>query len=402
MTPTTNCDSIQVLTTSVAGTAELEEVWSDLLARSDASIFLSWSWIGCWLASLPSHVQVQVVRAERYGLVVGLALLVVSLRRRMGVPLGKAANLHATGLPEYDGVTIEHNGFLLDRAFATATQAAMLRFVCDPGRDWRSVRLPGLTGRQAILAEMLPRGVQFEVRESPCAIVALQPIRDHGGDYLSLLGARRRAHIRRSSRACAEWGALQVTCAEDVPSALVYFERLRQLHRVRSARLARNSNFERSYAGEFHRRLIQKGVPRGEVQILRVHAGERDVGYLYNFVHRGRVSFYQSGFDFDCVDQKFSPGLVTVALAIEHNARLGHDCFDFLAGDAQYKKTLATHSEPMYWVDLRRDGPMLRFENLLRSAVRRCRAWLHQGVGGYVVSMGWVVPNVFDCIGCAF
>lgn len=402
MTRTTYCDSIQVLTTLVAETPELEEVWCDLLERSDASICLSWSWIGCWLASLPSQIHVRVVRAERHGLVVGLALMVVSLRRRLNVPLGKAAHIHATGLPEYDGVTIEHNGFLLDRAHAKGTQAAMLRFLCDPQRDWRTVCLPGLTGRQAILAETLPRGIQIEASESPCAVVHLQPVRDHGGDYLALLGARRRAHIRRSSRACAEWGPLRVTCAEDVPSALSYFERLRQLHRVRSARLARNSNFEGPYAGEFHRRLIQKGVPRGEVQILRVHAGERDVGYLYNFVHRGRVSFYQSGFDFDCIDQRFSPGLVTVAMAIEYNARLGHDCFDFLAGDAQYKKTLATHSEPMYWVDLHRDGPMLRFESLLRSAKRRCLAWLHQGVNGHFGSMGWVIPNLMDCIGCAF
>lgn len=375
MTETITGD-IKVFQTPAAQTPNLESMWRELQDRADGSFFISWSWIGAWLAGLPSDLEVQLVRAENNGQIIGLALLVVGPLRRVRVSIGKVAHLHTTGHPEIDGITIEHNGFLLDRGSAPAAQLAMLDFLCDKRREWRSVCLPGLTHRQPIAAEALLPSVVLEVSERNANTVELQPVRDRSGDYLSLLSAGRRAHIRRSMRACAEWGPLALTQANDVDSAAAYFDRLLHLHGTRRASLRSKSAFDTPFARAFHRRLIDGGLPRGEVQLVRVRAGEHDVGYLYNFVHRGHVYFYQSGFDFGRVDHKFSPGLVTVALAIEHNARLGHHCFDFLAGDAQYKKTLATHSVPLSWVELHRDGTALRTENLIRAAGRRGREWL--------------------------
>ena len=386
MNPPTNRGDIEVLQGSVAQAPNLEALWCELQERADASIFISWSWIGTWLASVPASIDVQVLRAERHGVLVGLALLVVAPLRGLRMPFGKVAHLHATGRPEFDGLAIEHNGLLLDRQHAAAAQAAMLAFLCDEQREWRSVRLPGLSPSQAILPAALPAAVKMEVHTRSSAQVLLQPVRERGGDYLGLLSAGRRAHIRRSMRACAEWGPLQLTQAEDAASATAYFERLLHLHRARRAGLGSKSGFDTPFGLEFHRRLIAQGVPRGEVQLVRVCAGEHEVGYLYSLVHRREVFFYQSGFDFGRVDHKFSPGLVTVAMAIEHNARLGHRCFDFLAGDAQYKKTLATHSETLSWVELHRDGALLRTETLLRAAGRQGRTWLRgrraAGIGG--------------------
>lgn len=353
----------------------LEAAWRDLQYRADASMFLSWSWIGCWLASLPASIEVGVVRAVHQGREVGLALLVVSPRRRLRLPLGKVANLHSTGRASYDGLAIEHNGFLLDRAHARATQAAMLAYLCNPRRPWGSVQLSGLSNGQAIGAEALPPRVFMESHERMCALVGLQQVRDRDGDYLGLLSPRRRAHIRRSMRACEEWGLLTLEQAVDAATAAEYLERLLELHRLRRTNLGRDSAFDTPFSRDFHGRFVAQGLARGEVQFLRVRAGEHDVGYLYNFVHRGRVSFYQSGFDFSRIDHKFSPGLVTLAMAIEHNAHLGHDVFDFLAGDAAYKRTLATHSEPMWWIELRRDGMVMRAEGALRRAARSWREW---------------------------
>ncbi len=369
---------VEVFMSSAAQAPGLQTLWCELESRADASFFLSWSWIGSWLASLPSRVEVQVIRAEQRGQVVGLALLVVTRLQRLRIPLGRAAHLHCTGDPEYDGLTIEHNGLLLDRAIAKSAQSAMLRFMCDPKRYWRSVSLPGLTGAQAIGAEMLPPRVAMDALERHCAVVPLQPVRDRDGDYLGLLGTRRRAHIRRSMRGCAERGPLHLSVAKDATTAMAFFEDLLTLHRKRRADLGSRSGFDTPFARDFHCRLIKTCLPRGEVQLVRVHAGEDDIGYLYNFVHRGRVSFYQSGFAFGSIDHRYSPGLVTVALAIEHNARLGHDCFDFLAGDAQYKRALATHSEPMWWVNLNRDCLTLRAENALLAVGRSSRNWLRK------------------------
>jgi CelD/BcsL family acetyltransferase involved in cellulose biosynthesis len=384
----TGTGDIEVVQSSAAQTPNLQAMWCDLQQRADASMFISWSWIGTWLASVPASIDVQLLRAEQRGSLVGLALLVVAPVRGMRMPFGKVAHLHATGRAEFDGLAIEHNGLLLDRHHAPAAQAAMLNFLCDERREWRSVHLPGLNPRHAIPAAAMPHAVKMEVHTRSCAQVLLEPVRARDGDYLGLLSTGRRAHIRRSMRACAEWGPLLLTQADDADSASGYFERLLHLHRARRASLGSTSAFDTPFAIEFHRKLIAHSLPRGEIQLVRVCAGEHEVGYLYSFVHRREVFFYQSGFDFGRVDHKFSPGLVTVALAIEHNARLGHRCFDFLAGDAQYKKTLATHNETLSWVELHRDGPLLRAENMLRAAGRQGRTWLRSRLASGLGSVG--------------
>lgn len=388
--------SIDIRLCPAATVPELETLWRELESRAEASIFISWSWIGIWLANLPSHIEVQVLQAHQRGLLVGLALVVVGRSGRPRIARGGTAHLHSTGQLEYDGLAIEHNGLLLDRRYARATRSALLRYLCDGRRSWRSVQLPGLSAAQVVDADALPCGTVMQVQQRECAVVPLQTVRDRSGDYVGLLSVKRRAHIRRSLRACAEWGPLSVSVADDPVSAFECFERLVQLHRQRRAALGQPSSFDTPHSLSFHRRLIGAALPRGEVQLLRVRAGEHDIGCLYSFVHRGRVSLYQSGYDYARIDARFSPGLVTLAAGIEHNARLGLDCFDFLAGDAFYKRTLATGSEPLYWVELHRDGPMLRAEEALRRTARRSRDWMRGLMAGQPGNLGLVLVGFLN------
>ena len=112
----------------------------------------------------------------------------------------------------------------------------------------------------------------------------------------------------------------------------------------------------------------------GHIQMLRVRAGRHDVGYLYNFVHRGRVLFYQSGFDYELLAAQGRPGLVAHALSVQHNARQGHAVYDFLAGAARYKESLSTSRQPMVWAAVYRTTPAFRLEQALRSVKRRVRS----------------------------
>jgi hypothetical protein len=96
------------------------------------------------------------------------------------------------------------------------------------------------------------------------------------------------------------------------------------------------------------------------VQLLCVKAGDHDIGLLYSFVLAGRVYVYQSGFDYALLAKHGRPGLVTHTLAVQHNAALGHEVYDLMAGEsAQYKQTLSNRPESMTWLVLR--TPALRF-----------------------------------------
>ena len=123
---------------------------------------------------------------------------------------------------------------------------------------------------------------------------------------------------------------------------------------------------------DFHRTLIRDRFAAGEIQLLRVAAGGAPIGYLYNFVHDGHVYAYQSGFRYDD-DPKLKPGLVTHAMAIEHNLRAGARVYDFMAGEGQHKASLGTGSSELFWLVLQRDRLRFRVEDGLRKVKQRMR-----------------------------
>jgi CelD/BcsL family acetyltransferase involved in cellulose biosynthesis len=105
-----------------------------------------------------------------------------------------------------------------------------------------------------------------------------------------------------------------------------------------------------------------------------VRAGDRTVGYLYNFVHRGHVMTYQAGIDYGLLPASDSPGMASHALAIEANAGLGHAVYDFMIGDQQYKRALCTGTVDQHWLVLQRDRLKFRFERTLRDMRERWKA----------------------------
>ena len=364
--------------------AELAAQWRDLESRARPSFFLTWSWIGNWLGSLGQHVeQGWVLSARQQGRLVGLAMVFDAPIRRRLLPMGRAAYLNETGRPNLDALSIEYNGFLLDAQCSPAVHHAMVDRVLAEGSRWREVHM---RDADAARPELAPRETATAFKRSQprdCWLVDLAKVRERDGDFVGLLGSGRRAHIRRCLRAYAAVGSLQLTVAHDVPTALEFFDRMVVLHDRRFAERGRRSSFSSPFCRSFHERLVGDALPRGEVQMLRVAAGDREVGYLYSFVHHGHVCFYQSGFDYKLLDKRFSPGLVTLVLAIEHNAAQGMRWFDFLAGDQTYKSNLATDRSAMVSWTLQRRSMLsateivLRWKlGLARHALAKLRAWV--------------------------
>ena len=309
------------------------------------------------------------------------------IRRRL-LPMGRAAYVNETGIPKFDALCIEHNGFLLDVRCRASVQQAMFDRLCDAGSSWREVHLRQADAGADTLASCpelkQPQGARTDrskglYRRSESrdgCLVNLQRVRERAGDYVGLLRAGRRAHIRRCLRAYAAVGPLRLTEAQDVPTALVYLDRLVALHDLRWAGRGAASGFSAPYCRAFHEQLVRDAWPRGEVQLLRVTAGTQELGYLYSFVHAGRVCFYQSGYDYQLLDPKHSPGLVTLVLAIQHNAAKGMAVFDFLAGNQAYKASLATDRTAMVDWTVQRRSVLSATEMALRWHLRLARgAW---------------------------
>lgn len=396
-------DPLRVELATQFSAAELKHEWLALEARSQPSFFLSWSWIGTWVDTLPEDIQPQLLRARRGERTVGLALVVTGRIRSLPLIGGRGLWLHATGRSDIDGIAIEHNGCLVDddEAGDSEVWAAMLEYLCRGAQPWRRVTLPHLHHRAgAVLAQAAP-GLVIRRLEEPSWIVDLGAVRERSGGYLAMLDTDTRRNLRRTREACEAFGAIEVSVAADLDTARLYLDRLAQLHARRWEQRDEGSSFTLPFAQRFHAALIEHAFPKGEIQLLRITAGGRDLAYFYNFVHRGRVSYYQSGVDYALVDPKWSPGLLAVALAVQHNAALGHGCFDFLGGAGHYKRRLATHHEVLRTVIIDRDGLRHRLEQQLRSWLlprlkrlsgdaRNWRRWVRKWLGR--IGLGVTVP----------
>jgi CelD/BcsL family acetyltransferase involved in cellulose biosynthesis len=226
------------------------------------------------------------------------------------------------------------------------------------------------------LASRLAKGVLVRTQPATSYMVDLDQARAAQGGYLSMLSANTRSQIRRSVAAYQALGPLSVTQAGTVDEAKAFLCRLKVLHELTWSGRGVLSGFANDpTAQRFHDGIVEQGLAAGEVQILRLNAGDTELGYLYNLVHRGRVIFYQSGFNYGLLDKHDRPGVVCHWLAIEHNLGAGHQLYDFAAGDYRYKQSLSTQHEAQGSHVFQRDGLLPRLDQRLRDWKRMAREW---------------------------
>lgn len=353
---------------------ELEALWRDLELRApDASFFNSWSWIGCWLELLPDQFERRLLKAVSGGRVVGLGVLVRNTRKLGGMPFCTAWHLHAAGDPIYNGAMVEHNDFLLDGQHGDALREALVKRWADCVGAGQELHLPGLEGH-GYSAEVSGNLERHDEQRMSYAI-ALEPVRAHKLDFTPLVSGHARRFIRRSIKEYQTLGPIEVTVAVDVEQALSFFDKMVALHQDRWAALGEDGSFKSEFRFQLHRLVIARQLARGEIQMLRVRAGERDVGYLYSFIRGKRLYVYQSGFDYTVLEKHGRPGLVTHTLAVQHNAALGFDVYDLMAGESQYKSTISTVHETLTWSVWRKPAIRFAVERQLRSAVGSYRRW---------------------------
>lgn len=323
--------------------------WRDFEGRAGASFFQSWSWVGC-LAEERFDRPV-LLEARQDGQTVALALFNLRPGR-----LHDRLLLHETGDPGWDALFIEYNGILIDPAVAEPTLAACLATALrDPlpgsrGLLGRRLVLSGIDAAQLAAARAAGTVRGEQVRQAP--YVDLAALRRRGEGHLAPLSANTRAQLRRTLRLYQAAGPLRVACAETPAAAHAALDALAALHQAAWQRRGKPGAFADPRFGRFHHALIDRLLPRGELELLRVSAGQETVGYLYNFRQHGHVMAYQSGFHYAGALRHQKPGLTCHHLAIERNLAEGMDVYDFLAGDDRYKRSLATGAAALHWLTL--------------------------------------------------
>jgi protein-tyrosine-phosphatase/CelD/BcsL family acetyltransferase involved in cellulose biosynthesis/predicted ATP-grasp superfamily ATP-dependent carboligase len=346
---------------------DLQTLWRDLESRSECSFFTSWDWIGRWLSDSASKCYALIGhRGER---VVLLALLHPTSERRHTFLKTRALMLHQVGDPALDVITIEYNGFLVDRTVAETAMLGALEFLQQPsvadiiGR-WDEMHFGGVADGFESLARRTGLLVWQRSRK-PSWRVDLDAIRGSGRPYLEHLSANTRYQIRRALRLYEKRGPVTAVRARDVDEALRFYAEMQDLHQRYWASRGEPGSYAYPFYKSFHRELIAQCIPSGRVELMRVAAGDYVIGYVYNFVRDGWVCAYHTGLSYDA-DPKLKPGLVSHYLCIEQHLQDGAHTYDFLAGDNRYKANLGIPGPEMLNLVLQRPIALLRAETALR------------------------------------
>jgi CelD/BcsL family acetyltransferase involved in cellulose biosynthesis len=324
------------------GFAALGARWRCLEQRAGNSFFQSWTWMGC-LAEERFSDSV-LVEATEHGETVALALF--NRRRRLG---GGTLWLGESGDAVMDRPYIECNGVLTLADQEPRLTAACLGAARAAWPAAHDLRLSGIDDMTLDAARRASGGVWVE-RSLPAPFADLESARLPGGDYLAGRSANTRQQLRRSARAFEVAGPLAVKRAETAADAHAALDALAPLHQATWLARGEPGCFSEPFFGRFHHALIDRGMPRGEVDLLRVTAGERIVGILYNFRYRGGMLAYQSGFDYAGVNGPRKPGLTCHHEAIRFALTEGLGRYEFLAGDDRYKRSLSDGGSTLHWV----------------------------------------------------
>lgn len=347
----------------------VEKYWKALLKKNDQHYFLSWGWISTWIKSLEGKVDIRfIVGFQQDEPMISFFVGLVT-KKKFGIFPSRTLSLNSTGSSYFDELYLEYNDVLKDPSVQISIDDLMSAV---ENISWNEFLLPGLAYSFVIETSVLTVSEKRSTwvlvdEESPACYVNLEQVRETDLDYLRLISSNKRSQIRRSVKEYEKNGKIEVVEAENVQQARELFSEMVILHQKEWESRGRAGAFSNEYLFQFHKDLISSRFDSGEIQILKIFTPTMVIGVLYSFIFNGRLYFYQSGLNY-LPGNIYRPGMVSHYFSILHNARKGLMYYDFLAGDAAYKTSLATDSQPVYWLRLFRSPLKYYFELGIRRA----------------------------------
>ncbi|MGE0297540.1 GNAT family N-acetyltransferase [Pseudonocardia sp.] len=306
---------------------------------------VSWAWTSAWLRHFGDTVNARFALVERRGEPVAAALLTVSSRSRLGA---RKLHLGTAGEPAGEGVYVEYNDVLCAPSDRTDVVHTLLHAIREePG--WDELDLPGMRPEAATaIARALP------ARQTPQASWTMrlqpdQPVLD------SLKSPVRR--LVRQARESLDPGPAELV--RDITLAGEVMDEMALLHQVRWEAAGKPGVLAGKRLRHFLDDLVQEWLPSGRLMLHRLpDPSGKALGCVIGFVEDGRFLYYQAGFQ-RFPDNRKRAGLLCHVEFAETCRRLGMREYEFLAGDARYKRQLSgDEANTLYWSTWRR--PSLR------------------------------------------
>ncbi len=315
-----------------AGFQQLREEWNALLCDSSAScVFLSWEWMYAWWRHLGGARRLSLVALRDGNELIAIAPLCLRPPRITRLLPFRSLEFLGTGFvgSDYLDLIVRHGREeealdALERFLRGERQMLEMSQV-QRGNSFASRLAARLAGGGWTLASRVS-GV--------CPYVSLA---GHTRDsYLASLGSQHRYNYQRRLKNLSRNFAVRFAAATVEPEREKALNLLLHLHELRWRQRGEASDaFHLPALVRFHQEFTRMALERGWLRLFVLWLNDQPAAAIYGLRFGPTFSFYQSGFD--PAFSRFSVGLVTMGMAIEHAIDEGAAEYDMLHGAEEYK-----------------------------------------------------------------
>jgi CelD/BcsL family acetyltransferase involved in cellulose biosynthesis len=330
--------------------------WEQLLDRSATNgPMLSHFWMLAWWRTFGSTDgrKLRLWTFRDRDRLVGVVPMALRCHRHFGIVPMPRLELLANGEREHDEIMSEYLAPIVAAGYEHAVAEAFVRQLAANSSDWQEVVMTELDGSSLSVAALQPalqrqKWPWQQTLRSQCRYVELP---DSWETYLSLLKSSSRRFVNKSLREFEAWAGdsyrvERVATADDLGRGLAILIRL---HQQRWRKSGKPGAFSSRLFLQFHEQVMPKLLERKALDLCWLSVRGEPVAANYNIIWRNRVYYYQGGRSLD-VPKGIRPAVVLHLLAIKQAIEEAREEYDFLGGDAPYKRKLAPSTRPLVGV----------------------------------------------------
>ncbi len=314
--------------------ADLERLrseWTALQASSATdSVFMTWEWVATWWQHFGSQGELWLLQArDDDGRLIGLGPLM--RRERRPVAGMRWQQLELIG----SAAAGDHLDLIVEKGQEHRAIPAFLSALEQQRARWDVLSLTYLPEGSPNLALLRHSGLLWE--EPQVSVCPYTPLPRDWETFFRSLSRSKREQQRRYRRRLDEafpggWEWRLAATPAEADEALTEMIRL---HNAKWERRDAPGGFDDPVTVAFHRAVARRFLEQGWLRLFSLLVNGRFMGAIYNFQHRGRVSFFSSGFADEVAD--FRPGHILHEIALRHAIESGAHEYDFLRGEEEYK-----------------------------------------------------------------
>lgn len=316
-----------------------KDSWCSLYDNTPPNFFLSWSWIGSWLSTIPPASQLFLCRCHLSGELRAMFFFVVKRETLLGLP-HYVAHVNRCGEQDNDQIWIENNDILTthNECFSAAILAVL--------KHTRANEISVNVAKEALYTK-----ASFALHNSDL-LLDFESVET--GRYSEIASGYTKNYSKSLKRNLAQSYkfATQNHLSFSIDAVFTTNEILENLlnfskwHIAKWAGTSTPSGFINDAFVQFHKALISNNhnTPENRPVLLLLKQNGVVVGINYGFQCGKWFGFYLSSIS-PSISNQLRLGLVMHDLSMQYLKEQGVATYDFMAGDARYKEQFCSNKE---------------------------------------------------------